>query len=101
MNIDIPKGTVVRIIDKENEYYNKIMITYYKDYFDRYVCFSKRGSRIYNFYRDGDLEVISYYDNKPFPNSNFRNDVCYFCGIKNKYFKIKDKYFYYCPKCLR
>ena len=96
----IPNGTLVKVINKSLGTYNKILIVDYYYSFG-YTCRNLHGYIIVYQYRDFELKTLSYHNNEPFPEYNFKNSNCYFCGIKNKYFKIKNKYFYYCPKCLR
>jgi len=93
--MNIPDGTVVRVINKGLNTYNKILVVDCKKYFQRYICVDLKGY-VYPYY-------FNYYELEILPtNCNFFNNICIFCGSRNKSFKIKNiKRLYYCPKCLR
>jgi len=99
--MNIPSGTLVRVINKYKSNYNKTLIVEFSDCFKQYVCCDLRGYRLTIDYNYDDLEILSFYNNEPFPNCNCKNAICYFCYNENKFLYICNNYIYYCPKCLR
>ena len=95
-----PRGTIVRVINKELRTYNKIMlITYWC--IKGYRCHDLDGFYISGLYNNVELEILSYANNSPSPNCNFANLKCYFCNSETNVYYVNHKHFRYCPKCLK
>jgi len=90
-------GYLVRVISEYSVYYNKIGIVTIVSGKALGVIFSKKQSDWINQY-----EVEYLYDEPQF-NVDIRSYpyLCFWCGTKLKRHYVKEKFFCYCPKCLR